>query len=96
MGSSLVGFLLPLLLLAAGLVNWSLIGLIDLIAFLVFQFSASNLGFHYRRRSLLLWSTIIFSLLVILCQSTFLVLWATHGDNWSAAETWWAKLFGFM
>ncbi|KAK4788023.1 hypothetical protein SAY86_019342 [Trapa natans] len=96
MGSLLMGFVLPLMFLAASLMNWSLIGLIYAVSFLVFQFNASKLGFHCRRRSLLLWATITFTLLIIICQLTVLVLWATHGENWSTAETWWTKLSGFM
>ncbi|KAK9282374.1 hypothetical protein L1049_005291 [Liquidambar formosana] len=96
MGSFLGGFVLPLLLLTAALLNWSLISLVDLIAFLLIQFSAPKIGFRFRRRFLLLWSIIIFSLLVILFQVTFLIIWAIEGGNWGIADTWWAKLIGFM
>ncbi|XP_062143961.1 piezo-type mechanosensitive ion channel homolog [Alnus glutinosa] len=96
MANFLGGFVLPLLLLTAAVINWSLISLLDLIAFLLVQFNASKIGFRFRRRFLLLWPIIIFSLLVILSQVTFLVVWAVEGNKWSIAEAWWAKLIGFM
>ncbi|KAM4086167.1 hypothetical protein ACJW30_10G083000 [Castanea mollissima] len=95
MGSFLGGFVLPLLLLTAAVINWSLISLVDLIAFLLLQYNAPKIGFRFRRRFLLLWPIIIFSLLVILSQVTFLVIWAVEGNKWSIAEAWWAKLIGF-
>nr|XP_023880259.1 piezo-type mechanosensitive ion channel homolog [Quercus suber] len=95
MGSFLGGFVLPLLLLTAAVINWSLISLVDLIAFLLLQYNAPKIGYRFRRRFLLLWPIIIFSLLVILSQVTFLVIWAVEGNKWSIAEAWWAKLIGF-
>ncbi|XP_050265819.1 piezo-type mechanosensitive ion channel homolog [Quercus robur] len=95
MGRFLGGFVLPLLLLTAAVINWSLISLLDLIAFLLLQYNAPKIGFQFRRRFLLLWPIIIFSLLVILSQVTFLVIWAVEGNKWSIAEAWWAKLIGF-
>ncbi|KAK4558511.1 hypothetical protein RGQ29_008015 [Quercus rubra] len=95
MGSFLGGFVLPLLLLTAAVINWSLISLVDLIAFLLLQYNAPKIGFRFRRKFLLLWPIIIFSLLVILSQVTFLVIWAVEGNKWSIAEAWWAKLIGF-
>ncbi|XP_075641549.1 piezo-type mechanosensitive ion channel homolog [Castanea sativa] len=95
MGSFLGGFVLPLLLLTAAVINWSLISLVDLIAFLLLQYNAPKIAFRFRRRFLLLWPIIIFSLLVILSQVTFLVIWAVEGNKWSIAEAWWAKLIGF-
>ncbi|XP_030947959.1 piezo-type mechanosensitive ion channel homolog isoform X1 [Quercus lobata] len=95
MGSFLGGFVLPLLLLTAAVINWSLISLVDLIAFLLLQYNAPKIGFRFYRRFLLLWPIIIFSLLVILSQVTFLVIWAVEGNKWSIAEAWWAKLIGF-
>ncbi|XP_065617069.1 piezo-type mechanosensitive ion channel homolog [Quercus suber] len=95
MGSFLGGFVLPLLLLTAAVINWSLISLVDLIAFLLLQYNAPKIGYRFRRRFLLLWPIIIFSLLVILSQVTFLVIWAVEGNKWSMAEAWWAKLIGF-
>ncbi|XP_031279983.1 piezo-type mechanosensitive ion channel homolog isoform X2 [Pistacia vera] len=96
MGDFLVGFVLPLLLLTAALVNWSLISLVDLIAFLFIQFTAPKSGFQFRRRFLLLWPVIIFSLLVILCQVIYIIVWTFEGYKWSIADAWWAKLIGFM
>ncbi|XP_022960461.1 piezo-type mechanosensitive ion channel homolog isoform X1 [Cucurbita moschata] len=96
MGSFLGGFLLPLLLLTAALINWSLVSLADLLVFLFIQFNAHKIGFIFGRRFLVLWPIIIFSLLVILSQVTFLVIWSLEGYNWSLANAWWAKLIGFM
>jgi hypothetical protein len=38
----------------------------------------------------------MFSVLAILSQVAFLVIWAIEGNKWSIAEAWWAKLIGFM
>ncbi|XP_030552431.1 piezo-type mechanosensitive ion channel homolog isoform X1 [Rhodamnia argentea] len=96
MGSFISGVLLPLLLLAAALINWSLICLADLIAFLVFQFNVSKLGFRRHGPPWLLWSIIVFSILVMVCESIFLIVWAIHGGRWSEADASWAKLFGLL
>lgn len=95
MGKFLAGFVLPSLLLTASLINWSLISLIDLIAFLLILYNVSQFGFHFRRRLLLLWPIIIFSVVVILSQVTYLVLWAIKPMSWMR-DAWWAKLIGFM
>ncbi|KAL5561618.1 hypothetical protein UlMin_031365 [Ulmus minor] len=96
MGSFLGGFLLPLLLLAAALINWSLISLVDLIAFILIQFNAPKIGYHFRRRFLLLWPIIFFSLVVIISEVIYLVIWAIKGNKWSVADAWWTKMVGFM
>ncbi|RXH84255.1 hypothetical protein DVH24_027154 [Malus domestica] len=43
MGRLLGGFVLPLLLLTAGVINWSVLSLVDLIAFLLILFNAPKL-----------------------------------------------------
>ncbi|XP_028789013.1 piezo-type mechanosensitive ion channel homolog [Neltuma alba] len=96
MGKFLGGFVLPVLLLAAALINWSLISLVDLIAFLIIQYNAPKIGFHSRRHLLLLWSIVGFSVLVILSQVTYLVIWAIEGSSWSIPGVWWEKLIGLM
>ncbi|RDX99269.1 Piezo-type mechanosensitive ion channel-like protein, partial [Mucuna pruriens] len=96
MGKFLAGFVLPSLLLSAALINWSLISLIDLIAFLLILYNVSQLGFHIRRRFLLLWPIIIFSVVAILSQVTYLVIWAVKPMWLSIPDAWWAKLIGFM
>ncbi|CAL5433099.1 unnamed protein product [Camellia sinensis] len=96
MGSFLGGFVLPSLLLAAALLNWSLISFVDLVAFLLIRFTAPKRGFRFRGRFLLLWSIFIFSLLFILAQVIFLILWAIEDGNWSMGDAWWAKLIGLM
>ncbi|KAK8588282.1 hypothetical protein V6N12_022733 [Hibiscus sabdariffa] len=97
MGNFLAGFLLPQLLLMAALSNWSLICLVDLIAFLLIQYTAPKIGFRFRRQYLLLWPVIvIFSLLVFLSQALYLVVWAVKGYKQSVGEAWWMELIGFM
>ncbi|KAJ8748395.1 hypothetical protein K2173_003032 [Erythroxylum novogranatense] len=96
MANFLLGFVLPLLLLTAALINWSLISLVDLIAFLLIQYTAPDIGFRFRRRYLILWPVIFFSLGVILFQLLYLVIWAIQGNNWSGANAGWAQLVGFM
>ncbi|XP_021280441.1 piezo-type mechanosensitive ion channel homolog isoform X2 [Herrania umbratica] len=96
MGSFLAGFVLPLLLLTAALINWSLVSLVDLIAFLLIQYTAPKIGFRFRRKYLLLWPVIIFSLLVFLSQAVYLVIWAADGYKQSVGDAWWMKLIGFM
>ncbi|KAJ4968303.1 hypothetical protein NE237_015004 [Protea cynaroides] len=96
MGNFLGGFVLPLLLLTAALLNWSLISLIDLLAFLIIQFSSPKMGFHFRRRSSMPWFIIFFSLLAILSQVIFYIIWAVEGDDWIVIYSWWAKLLGYV
>ncbi|KAJ4842906.1 hypothetical protein Tsubulata_023830 [Turnera subulata] len=96
MGKLLLGFVLPLLLLTAALINWSLISLLDLIAFLIVLYTAPKIGFRFRRRFSLLWPIIIISVLVIFSQVVFLIIWAIKGNEWSGANAWWAHLIGFM
>lgn len=95
MGDFLGGFVLPLLLLTAALLNWSLISLIDLIAFLLILSTVPKTGSRFWRQFLLLW-IIIFSLLSILLQVTFFIIWAIKRGEWIIADTWWAKLIGLM
>ncbi|KOM34978.1 hypothetical protein LR48_Vigan02g112800 [Vigna angularis] len=96
MGKFLAGFVLPSLLLSAALINWSLISLVDLVAFLLILYNVSQLGFHFRRRLLLLWPIVIFSLVAILSEVTYLVIWAAQPMSQSVPQAWWAKLIGFM
>ncbi|GAB2234344.1 hypothetical protein Drorol1_Dr00003592 [Drosera rotundifolia] len=96
MGRFIRGFLLPLLLVSASLLNWSLIGLVNLIASLALLFNPQRTDFCHQRRFLLLWSSGIFSLLVALFQAAFLILYAINGGKWSIADVWWVKLIGMM
>ncbi|XP_027936634.1 piezo-type mechanosensitive ion channel homolog isoform X1 [Vigna unguiculata] len=96
MGKFLAGFVLPSLLLPAALINWSLISLVDLIAFILILYNVSQLGFHFRRRFLLLWPIVIFSVVAILSEVTYLVIWAAQPMSQSVPQAWWAKLIGFM
>ncbi|KAE9589210.1 putative Piezo family protein [Lupinus albus] len=96
MGNYFVGLVLPSLLLTAALINWSLISLVNLIAFLLLLYNVSQLGFHFRRRLLLLWPIVIFSVVAILSQVIYLVIWVVKPNSWSIEDAWWAKLIGFM
>ncbi|KAI3472681.1 hypothetical protein Pfo_030830 [Paulownia fortunei] len=96
MGRILGGFVLPLLLLTAGLLNWSLISLINLVTSLLFRFTSPKTGFLYRGRVLSLWFVFIYSALVIILQVIFLTLCATLDSQWTIADAWWIKLFGLM
>ncbi|PIN07686.1 hypothetical protein CDL12_19746 [Handroanthus impetiginosus] len=96
MGSMLGGFVLPLLLLTAGLMNWSLISLINLVTSLLLRFNAPKRGFRLRGRVLSLWFVFIYSAFVILLQVIFLTLSATRDSQWSIADAWWIKLLGLM
>ncbi|XP_071920767.1 piezo-type mechanosensitive ion channel homolog isoform X4 [Coffea arabica] len=96
MESFLGDFVLPLLLLIAGLLNWSLISFINLVASLVIRFVARKRGFRFRCRNSLLWCIFLFSLIVIFSQVTFLVISAIMGSEWTVADAWWMKLIGLM
>uniref|UniRef100_A0A2P2M0V4 Uncharacterized protein n=1 Tax=Rhizophora mucronata TaxID=61149 RepID=A0A2P2M0V4_RHIMU len=54
------------------------------------------IGCHFRMHHLSLWAIIIISILVILSQIVYLVIWAIEGDEWSGKNAWWAHLIGFM
>ncbi|GMH20487.1 hypothetical protein Nepgr_022328 [Nepenthes gracilis] len=97
MGTFLGGFLLPLLLIAASLLNWSLISLVDLIAFLIIiHFKAQQTDILLWRWLLLQWSISIFSLLVTISEVLFLITSAIEGAKWTSSNSWWAKIIGFM
>ncbi|XP_010524005.1 PREDICTED: piezo-type mechanosensitive ion channel homolog [Tarenaya hassleriana] len=96
MANFLVGFLLPSLLLAAALINWSLISFVNLLAFLLVHYIAPEIGYRFQRRLWLLWPIIIFSFAVILAQVVYLVIWAAAGQEWSTADTGWARVIGLM
>ncbi|CAI0580619.1 unnamed protein product [Linum tenue] len=96
MGNFLIGFVLPLLLLTAALLNQSLISLVNVIAFLVIPYTVPSIGFRFGRRLLLLWPVLGFSVIVICAQVVYLVIWAIEGDGWDEANSWWSRLVGFM
>ncbi|KAK4418229.1 Piezo-type mechanosensitive ion channel [Sesamum alatum] len=96
MRSILSGHLLPLLLLIAGLLNWSLISLINLLTSLLFRFTAPKKEFRFRRRNLSLWFVFIYSSFVILLQVLFLSICASLDPQWSIADAWWIKLLGLI
>ncbi|RDY14846.1 Piezo-type mechanosensitive ion channel-like protein, partial [Mucuna pruriens] len=99
------GFALPMLLLIASMLNWSLISLLDLMAFLFIQYTASrkvNLlsflqtGFCIHQQSLISWSVLILSSLTLLLHAVFHIVLAVEGDQWSTADAQWAQLIGFI
>ncbi|XVE62951.1 hypothetical protein DITRI_Ditri06bG0160400 [Diplodiscus trichospermus] len=96
MGKFLSGFVLPLLLLTAALLNWSLISLVDLLAFLFIQYAAPKMGFRFQRQSLLSWYILIFSLLSILSHAILYTVWVVKGEQWSISDAQWAELIGFQ
>ncbi|KAL9303168.1 Piezo-type mechanosensitive ion channel [Arabidopsis thaliana] len=96
MASFLVGFLLPSLLLAAALINWSVISFLDLIAFLLVHYIAPEIGYRFQRRHWLLWPIFIFSFAVFLAQVVYLVIWAALGQDWDTPDTGWMRVIGFM
>nr|XP_043619300.1 piezo-type mechanosensitive ion channel homolog [Erigeron canadensis] len=95
MGRFIGGFVLPLLLLTAALLNWSLFSLGNLLASLLILFTPPKRGFQSRGETLL-WVIILFSFLVILSQATFLITWAIVCGDCHAGVPWWAELLGFM
>ncbi|XP_044976085.1 piezo-type mechanosensitive ion channel homolog isoform X2 [Hordeum vulgare subsp. vulgare] len=87
--------LLPLLLLTASLLDWSLISLVNMVIFFAIRFVAPRRGFHNWRLYILYWCTIIYSAVAILAQVTFHIIWGIEGKGWIVAYSWWAKLVGF-
>uniref|UniRef100_A0A7N0TA13 Piezo non-specific cation channel R-Ras-binding domain-containing protein n=1 Tax=Kalanchoe fedtschenkoi TaxID=63787 RepID=A0A7N0TA13_KALFE len=96
MGKLTSGVVLPLLLLTAALLNWSVISLIDLLAFLYLQYNAPKIGSQSRRRCLVAWYIFIFSLIAVLSHAIFYVIWVVEGEEWSSTNAWWANTIGFL
>ncbi|KAF3962627.1 hypothetical protein CMV_012877 [Castanea mollissima] len=96
MGRFLSGFVLPMLLLTAASLNWNLISLADLLAFLFIQYNATKIGSRFQRQSWFSWFVVNFSLLAILSHALFHIVLAIEGDQWSIADAQWAKIIGFM
>ncbi|CAI0551081.1 unnamed protein product [Linum tenue] len=96
MGRFLSGFLLPMLLLSAALLNWSLISMVDLLGFIFIQYAAPKIGMRSRRRLLISWYTLLFSSVAVVSLAIFHIVWAIKGNQWSTADAQWAKLIGFL
>ncbi|XP_056856605.1 piezo-type mechanosensitive ion channel homolog, partial [Raphanus sativus] len=94
--SFLIGFLLPSLLLAAALINWSVISFFDLIAFLLLHYIAPEIGYRFQRRHWLLWPIFIFSFAVLVAQALYLVIWATLAPDWDTSDSSWMTVIGFI
>ncbi|KAK6915539.1 Piezo non-specific cation channel, R-Ras-binding domain [Dillenia turbinata] len=95
MGRFRSGFVLPLLLLLAALLNWSLISFGDLLGFLFVQYTAPKIGYRSRRRALVSWGVVIFSSVAILSHAIYHILSSFEGYQWSTEDARWAKLIGF-
>ncbi|KAL3647917.1 hypothetical protein CASFOL_008885 [Castilleja foliolosa] len=93
MGSILRGYVLPWLLLTAGILNWSLISLVNLVTSLLIRFTAPKREFQFRGRVLSLWFVFVYSAFVIALQVIYCILCATQQ---SIADAWWIKLLGLM
>ncbi|TKY61456.1 Piezo-type mechanosensitive ion channel-like [Spatholobus suberectus] len=78
------------------MLNWSLISLLDLMAFLFIQYTASRKGFPVCQQSLISWSVLILSSLTLLSHAVFHIVLAIEGDQWSTADAQWAQLIGFV
>ncbi|XP_051132241.1 piezo-type mechanosensitive ion channel homolog isoform X2 [Andrographis paniculata] len=97
MGKILDGFVLPMLLLTAGLLNFSLISFINLLAFLLFRYTSTKTDLRTRQHRILsLWCVSTYSAAVVTVQVIFLCLCAIEGSEWSVPDAWWIKLIGFM
>ncbi|KAK7337825.1 hypothetical protein VNO77_18412 [Canavalia gladiata] len=90
------GFALPMLLLIASILNWSLISLLDLIAFLFIKYISARKGSRFHQQSLISWSVLILSALTLLSHAIFHIVLAIEGDQWSIADAQWAQLIGFI
>ncbi|KAK7332943.1 hypothetical protein VNO80_29700 [Phaseolus coccineus] len=89
-------FALPMLLLLASLLNWSLISLLDLMAFLFIQYTASKKGFRVHQQYLISWSVLMLSSLTLLSHAVFHIVLAIEGNHWTTADAQWAELIGFI
>ncbi|CAL9756267.1 unnamed protein product [Musa acuminata subsp. burmannicoides] len=96
MGGFLGSFLLPLLLLAASLLGWNLISLIDMLLFFAILFVSPRGGFSSWTVYTTACCTIIFSMLMLLGQMIFHLVWCIEGDKWPIADAYWAKLIGLV
>ncbi|MED6172171.1 hypothetical protein PIB30_047572, partial [Stylosanthes scabra] len=90
------GFALPMLLLTASLLNWSLISLLNLLAFLFIQYTAPRKGSRFHSQYSISWSVLILSSLTLLSHAIFHIVLAIEGDRWSLADAQWARLIGLI
>jgi hypothetical protein len=94
MRTSNIGALVPLLLLTVALLEWSLISLLFLIAFLVVQYNISREGQNLRREEILWFFVILLATLAILAETGFYVACSLKTEEWSTARLSWAKVIG--
>ncbi|XP_068663316.1 piezo-type mechanosensitive ion channel homolog isoform X1 [Aristolochia californica] len=96
MRNLLGGFVLPLLLLLAAVLEWSLISLVNLLTFLFIQSTIPRTGLRHQRKNLVPWFIAIFSLIVVSAQVVFHIIWLVEGKEWGVAGAWWVRLVGFV
>ncbi|KAL9235075.1 hypothetical protein vseg_009871 [Gypsophila vaccaria] len=94
MGRFLTQIILPLLLLIAASLSWSLISLVNLMAFLFVQYVTSEIGIQSRNRGFLSRFLLIFSLLVLLSHAMFQAILAIQGAQWNVEDAQWVDLIG--
>lgn len=80
----------------ASMLNWSLIPLLDLMAFLFIQYTASRKGFRVHHQSLISWSVLMLSSLTLLSHAVFHIVLVIEGDQWSTVDAQWDQLIGFI
>ncbi|RYR02293.1 hypothetical protein Ahy_B06g081111 [Arachis hypogaea] len=90
------GFALPMLLLTASLLNWSLISLLNLLAFLFIQYTAPRKGTRFHSQYSISRSILILSSLTLLSHAIFHIVLTIEGDRWSTADAQWARLIGLI
>ncbi|XP_057815209.2 piezo-type mechanosensitive ion channel homolog isoform X1 [Cryptomeria japonica] len=95
MRGSDIGALASVLLLTAALLDWSLISLLFLIAFLIVQYIITQRGQNSWKLEVLWFFVIVISVMAILAESGFYTVWSMKMEKWRIAGLWWAKLIGF-
>ncbi|XP_019423169.1 PREDICTED: piezo-type mechanosensitive ion channel homolog isoform X2 [Lupinus angustifolius] len=96
MGRFIPSFALPIILLIASILNWSLISLVELLAFLFIQYSAPRRGSRFNQQSLISWLVLMLSSLTLLAHAIFHIVLAIEGDQWSTTDAQWAQLIGLV
>ncbi|CAL0308579.1 unnamed protein product [Lupinus luteus] len=96
MGRFIPAFALPIILLTASILNWSLISLVELLAFLFIQYTAPRRGSRFNQQSLISWLVLMLSSLTLLAHAIFHIVLAIEGDQWSTVDAQWAQLIGLV
>ncbi|KAH9316715.1 hypothetical protein KI387_025342, partial [Taxus chinensis] len=77
------------------LLDYSLISLLFLIAFLIVQYNITQEGQNSWKLEISWFFVIILAVVAILAESGFYVVWTMKMEKWRVAGLWWAKLIGF-